>query len=80
MATDPTSLIQEAIQQLEKLSAFLADEVQSAPCRGTSLPPKKRISKEALLSISVLIPKLRAARSVHAHENRIGRTCPYCED
>jgi hypothetical protein len=79
MVTDPTSLIQEAIQQLEKLSAFLADEVQSGR-RGTSLPPKKRISKEALLSISVLIPKLRAARSLHAHENQIGRTCPHCED
>ena len=61
---EPTVLIQQSIEQLERLSGMLADEILSE--RREALPQHKRISKEALLTISVLLPKLREARNAHA--------------
>ena len=63
MCDDPVALIDESIQQLQKLSSVLAEEVQSHP-RDLQLTPGKRVRKEALLAISILLPKLRAAREV----------------
>jgi hypothetical protein len=76
----PSALIQASIEQLEALSAFLADDVLAARCEPARLPPEKRLSKEALLTISVLLPKLRAARRVHGEAVAGMRVCESCED
>ena len=65
---EPTLLIQQSIEQLERLSVMLADEILGE--RREALPQHKRISKEALLTISVLLPKLREARNAHARRAR----------
>lgn len=78
MSTPPTVLIEDSIVTLEQLSAVLAEELGSgaAPER---LPPERRIRKEVLLSISVLLPKLHAARSPPNHRPA-PRACPHCDD
>ena len=63
MLSDPQLLIEQSIEQLQVLSSALAEEVQSQP-RDVALSPAKRVRKEALLTISILLPKLRAARDL----------------
>jgi hypothetical protein len=79
MITQPSGLIEDSIDKLEQLSALLAEELGSgsAPER---LPPDRRIRKEVLLSISVLLPKLHAARSLQCHAFSPTRLCPNCDD
>lgn len=60
----PPFLIDQSIEQLEKLSAFLAGSIPSNSRSLTSLPPDVRLSKEMLLTISVLLPKLQAMRAL----------------
>lgn len=62
MAADPDALIHESIEQLERLSMALADDLERSRA-DTSLPETKRRRKEALFTINLLIPKLRAASS-----------------
>jgi hypothetical protein len=70
------ALIDRSIAQLESLEAFLADEVQQ-PWTPTLLPlSERRLCKEALLAISVLLPKLRAVR--RAHVSAADRQPPGC--
>lgn len=55
-------LIDRSITQLESLAAFLTEEVQQ-PWTTALLPTSERhLCKEALLTISVLLPKLRSVR------------------
>jgi hypothetical protein len=79
MLTQPTVLIEDSIDKLEQLSAVLAAELGSTgpPDR---LPPDRRIRKEVLLSISVLLPKLHAARSLQRQGGAPPRFCPNCDD
>jgi hypothetical protein len=79
MNIQPSGLIDDSIDKLEQLSALLAEELGSgsAPER---LPPDRRIRKEVLLSISVLLPKLHAARSLPGPAASVPRFCPHCED
>jgi hypothetical protein len=44
------------------------------------LPPDRRIRKEVLLTISVLLPKLHAARSLQSHAFPPTRLCPSCDE
>jgi len=70
------ALIDRSIAQLESLQAFLADEMQQ-PWTTTLLPlSERRLCKEALLTISVLLPKLRAVQ--RAHVSTASRQPPRC--
>jgi hypothetical protein len=81
MANESPALIDRSIAQLESLAAFLADEVQQ-PWTTAVLPlPERRLCKEALLTISVLLPKLRAVRRVHVSPaERQPSRCPSCDE
>jgi len=69
-------LIDRSIAQLESLEAFLTHEVQE-PWTTTLLPlSERRLCKEALLTISVLLPKLRAVQ--WAHVSPVERQSPRC--
>jgi hypothetical protein len=79
MSNHPALLLQDSIDTLEQLSAILAQELGSgAPPE--RLPPERRIRKEVLLSISVLLPKLHAARSLQRQAVCTPDFCPHCED
>ena len=81
MLNEPPALLDRSIAQLESLAAFLTQEVQQ-PWTTAILPlPDRRLCKEALLTISVLLPKLRAVRRVHASPAaRQPPRCAGCEE
>jgi hypothetical protein len=81
MANESPVLIDRSIAQLESLAAFLADEVQR-PWTTTVLPlGERRLCKEALLTISVLLPKLRAVRRAHiSPADRQPPKCTGCDE
>lgn len=74
MSNDSAALIERSIVQLESLATYLANEVQRP--RPATVPPyaDRRLCKEVLLTISVLLPKLHAVRQARAHasERRVG--------
>ena len=65
-AVERVNVLQGSIEHLERVSALLADEVNRASGGSSDLPVAERLSKEALLGISVLLPKLRAVRNFSA--------------
>ena len=81
MSNQSPAVIDRSIAQLETLAAFLADEIQQ-PWTTTVLPlSERRLCKEALLTVSVLLPKLHAVQRAQATslEPRSSR-CPGCDD
>jgi hypothetical protein len=64
MSIRSQTVIDQSIRQLQALSTILAAEVQQSLLANSQLPVEKRIYKEALLTVSVLLPKLQLARSV----------------
>lgn len=79
--TDPSSsVIEQSIEQLERLSSLLAGDIPSNSRTMTELPARVRLSKETLLTISVLLPKLHAVREARQPPRAHTRTCPTCED
>ena len=81
MSNGSPALIDRSIAQLESLSAFLTDEVQR-PWTIALLPlSERRLCKEALLTISVLLPKLRAVRRAQVSPpDRQPPRCTSCDD
>ena len=80
MTTTPQVLLDTSIAQLQTLASFLAEEMGEYRQRSVVASPEARACKEILLTISVLIPKLQAARYVVVEEpSRVG-TCAECED
>lgn len=81
MANESPALIDRSIAQLESLAAFLADEVQR-PWTTAVLPlPERRLCKEALLTISVLLPKLHAVRRARlSPSDKLLSRCPSCDE
>jgi hypothetical protein len=80
MTTSPRLLLDTSIAQLQTLASFLAEEMGEYRQRTVVASPEARACKEILLTISVLIPKLQAARYVVADEAvRLGR-CVDCEE
>jgi hypothetical protein len=79
MISQSPGLLQDSIDKLEQLSAILAEELGSGTA-AERLPPERRIRKEVLLSISVLLPKLHAARSLQSQGAAPPRLCPDCEE
>ena len=64
MYIEPLQLIDETIERLEILSEFLAGEVNDRTDESPLLSPEARTCKEAMLTISVLVPKLQRARAL----------------
>jgi hypothetical protein len=79
MISQPLRLLQDSIDKLEQLSAILAEELGSGT-PAERLPPERRIRKEVLLTISVLLPKLHAARSLQSRGVAPPCSCPNCDD
>ena len=79
MANETPVLVDRSIAQLESLAAFLADKVER-PWTTTLLPlSQRRLCKEALLTISVLLPKLRAVQRA-AHDRQQPSRCTSCDE
>jgi hypothetical protein len=79
MFITPLALIDRTIDDLESLREMLADEVDMRV--RSELPPEGRLCKEALLTIGVLLPKLRAVRcSPVAMTGEYRGMCASCED
>jgi hypothetical protein len=78
--TTPSLLLDTAIAQLQTLASFLAEEMGEYRQRSVNATPEARACREILLTISVLIPKLQAARYVVIEQTpRIG-SCVNCEE
>ena len=80
MFIDPVQLIDQTIDQLQTLAAHFEDESTPGLANVSSLSPDARRCKEALLTINVLIPKLRAARLAGEMNTRQQRMCLTCEE
>lgn len=72
-------LIDSSIVQLERLSSYLVDTLGELRADSRAATLEARACKEILLSISVLIPKLQAARYVVGDAGETGR-CTSCQD
>ena len=81
MSNGSPVLIDRSIDQLESLATFLMDEVQR-PWTTALLPcAQRRLCKEALLTISVLLPKLRAVRRAQVSQaDERPPTCTSCDE
>lgn len=82
MTLTPRVLLDTSIAQLRTLAAFLAEEMgeyQRAE-RSESANLEARACKEILLTISVLIPKLQAARYVVTDDGTPTGRCASCDD
>ncbi len=81
MLASPLSVINETLDHLQTLSEFLLDEVDERVITSHQLTTERRLCKEALQTIRVLIPKLEAVRSttvVGASDHP--RVCVNCND
>jgi hypothetical protein len=80
MTPAPKVLLDTSIANLRRLAAFFADELGNCGQASPVPSPETRACQEALLTISVLIPKLQAARYIVADAAPPARRCPSCED
>jgi hypothetical protein len=80
MNTSPRLLLDTSIAQLQTLASFLAEEMGEYRQKTVVATPEARACKEILMTISVLIPKLQAARYVVADETVRQSRCIECED
>jgi hypothetical protein len=80
MDIPPRVLLDTSIAQLQTLASFLAEEMGEYRQRSIVATPEARACKEILLTISVLIPKLQAARYVVADDPQRHARCRDCED
>jgi len=81
MFIDPVQLIDETIDRLQTLAAHFEDETGAGLPAAAALSPEARRCKEALMTINVLIPKLRAARLAQPQLiSRQQKMCLSCED
>ena len=63
MLASPLSVINETLDHLRTISEFLLDEVDERVITSHQLTTERRLCKEALQTVRVLIPKLEAVRS-----------------
>lgn len=75
----PQVLIDSSIVQLQRLSACLVDALGELRAESRAATLEARACKEILLSITVLIPKLQAARYVVGDTGEPG-ACRTCHD
>jgi hypothetical protein len=81
MSLTPRILLDTSIAQLRTLAAFLAEEMGEYRHKSEAANLEARACKEILLTISVLIPKLQAARYVVTTDDGapLGR-CLSCDE
>jgi hypothetical protein len=80
MTLTPGVLLDTSIAQLRTLAAFLAEEMGELRDKPEPANLEARACKEILLTISVLIPKLQAARYVVADDGiGFGGRCISCD-
>ena len=81
MTLTPRVLLDTSIAQLRTLAAFLAEEMGEYQEKSEPVASlEARACKEILLTISVLIPKLQAARYVVADEAPAFVKCVSCDE
>jgi hypothetical protein len=80
MTSAPQVLLDTSIANLRTLAAFFADELGNCGRPSMVPSPEARACQEALLTISVLIPKLQAARYVVADAAVAAARCANCDD
>jgi len=79
--TSPLSVINKTLDHLQTLSEFLLDEVDERVITSHQLTTERRICKEALQTIRVLIPKLEAVCSTNVvSATDHPRVCLNCDD
>ena len=83
--TTATQLIERSISDLQRLSTFLTNDASATAPSPAEFAPLDRLSKEAALTIRVLIEKLRAvhqARSLATEDAPIEPPflCSSCQD
>ena len=78
MSDAPHVLLDISIAQLKTLASYLAEEMVTIREHTEKATPEVRACKEILLTISVLIPKLQAARYVIPRDG-LGGGCEACE-
>ena len=76
----PRVLLDTSIAQLRTLASFLAEEMGEYRYQSEVANLEARACKEILLTISVLIPKLQAARYVVTDDDVALGTCVGCEE
>ena len=80
MTVTPRLLLDTSIAQLQTLASFLAEEMGEYRQMSVIATPEARACKEILMTISVLIPKLQAARYVVAEDGPRAGRCVDCEE
>ncbi len=80
MTLPPRVLLDTSIAQLRTLAAFLAEEMGEYRDKSDPASLEARACKEILLTISVLIPKLQAARYVVVDESVPSGRCVSCDE
>jgi len=78
MTLTPDVLLDTSIAQLRTLASFLAEEMGELREKAEPANLEARACKEILLTISVLIPKLQAARYVVAEDSAVFGRCASC--
>jgi hypothetical protein len=79
MSLTPSVVLDTSIAQLRTLAAFLAEEMGEYRDKLEPASLEARACKEILLTISVLIPKLQAARFVVTDESPSFGHCVSCD-
>jgi hypothetical protein len=80
MSLTPRVLLDTSIAQLRTLASFLAEEMGEYRHKSEAANLEARACKEILLTISVLIPKLQAARYVVADDSAAVGRCVSCDE
>jgi hypothetical protein len=80
MTLTPGVLLDTSIAQLRTLAAFLAEEMGEYGQKSEEANLEARACKEILLTISVLIPKLQAARYVVTDDAAALGRCADCDE
>jgi hypothetical protein len=62
MFTDPATLMDQTIENLETLAAVFADEIDERMHNASSVPRTAYLYRSAHIKIGELLPALRAAR------------------
>lgn len=81
MLTSPLSVINQTLDQLQALRELLSDEFDPRVINHAELSDEQRLCKEAVQTISVLVPKLEAVRRTSVvGANDSSRACLACDD
>jgi hypothetical protein len=79
MFIEPSALLAQTIDTLQTLAAYLEDEVDERTRPAASMSAEARRCKEALMTINVLIPKLRSVQMLQELPRVAPRICANCE-